>query len=83
MKLMKGNFKNVSRKKMLIWGATLFSSISFFKFSSIGKPTPKGAVEETVTMLTEDGKLVNIDKKLMVSTREKISNEELKNWIKK
>jgi hypothetical protein len=39
--------------------------------------------EETVTMLTEDGKLVNIDKGLMVSTREKISNEELKNWIKK
>jgi len=34
-------------------------------------------------MLGEDGRLVQIDKKELASSGKKISNEELKNWIKK
>ena len=32
-------------------------------------------------MLTQDGKLVEIDKKLLASSGKKISNKELQNWI--
>lgn len=34
-------------------------------------------------MLTQDGKLVEIDKKLLVSSGKKISDAELKKWVKK
>jgi hypothetical protein len=36
-----------------------------------------------VKMLTQDGSLVEIDKKLLASSGKKISNEELQQWIKK
>jgi hypothetical protein len=39
--------------------------------------------KETVKMLTRDGKLVEIDKKLLASSGNKISKEELQQWIKK
>ena len=34
-------------------------------------------------MLTQDGKLVEVDKQLLVNSKKKISNEELQGWIKK
>ena len=37
----------------------------------------------TVKMLTQDGSLVEIDKKLLASSGKKISNKELQEWIKK
>jgi len=36
----------------------------------------------TVKMLTQDGKLVEVDA-AMVSSKRKISNSELQNWVKK
>jgi hypothetical protein len=38
--------------------------------------------KRTVKMLTQDGKLVEIDEALLPAERKKISNSELKNWIK-
>ncbi len=34
-------------------------------------------------MLTQDGKLVEIDKKLLVSPGKKITDKELQQWVKK
>ncbi len=68
-----------SRKKIIIWGAAILSSFAFFRFFSGSKKEKN----ETVKMLTQDGRLVEIDKKLLASSGNKITNEELQKWIKK
>lgn len=81
--VMEQPLKNLSRKKILLWGATLFSSLAFLKFSSINEESRNEPVNETVKMLTQDGRLVEIDKKLLASSDSKVSNEDLQKWIKK
>lgn len=71
-----------TRKKFLLWGAALLSSITLLKFITGGKKKTESEIE-TVKMLTSDGKLVEINKNLLTSVSKKISNEELQNWIKK
>lgn len=68
-----------SRKKFLLWSATILSSATVFKFIRI----PKKKKTEMVKMLTQDGKLVEIDKKLLISPGKKITNKELQQWVKK
>lgn len=71
--------KNSTRKKFLLWSAALLSSVAVFKFIPGGKPKKK----ETVKMLTEDGKLVEVDIAALPSQKKKVTNKELQNWIKK
>ncbi len=71
--------KTSTRKKFLIWGAAVLSSVTFMKIF-VDKQEEKN---ETIKMLTQDGKLVEIDKKLLTSSARKISDEELKKWVKK
>lgn len=71
--------QNPSRKKFLLWSAVVLGSVTVFKFFA-GNGKKK---TDTVTMLTQDGKLVEIDKKLLVSSGKKISNDDLQLWIKK
>lgn len=70
---------STSRKKFLLWSATILSSATVFKFIKV----PKKKKSDTVKMLTEDGKLVEIDKKLLVSPGKKITDKELQQWVKK
>jgi hypothetical protein len=44
------------------------------------KVAPK---KQVVKMLTEDGRLVEVDGALLSASRKKITNSELQNWIKK
>jgi hypothetical protein len=72
--------KKTSRKKFLLSGATVLSSLTVLKFISGNKQKKNG----TVKMLTQDGKLVEVDEeKLFGSKRKKISDEQLKNWVNK
>ena len=72
--------KSTSRKKFLLWGATLLSSLTVLKFISGNKQQKN----ETIKMLTQDGKLVEIDReKLYGSKRNKITDEQLKSWVNK
>jgi len=72
--------KSNSRKKFLLWGATVLSSLTVLKFISGSKPKKR----ETVKMLTRDGKLVEVDReKIIGSKRKNISDEQLKNWVHK
>jgi hypothetical protein len=72
--------KTSSRKKFLLWGATLFSAITVFKF--IPKKEPEK--NPTVKMLGQDGKLVEVDiEKLIHGRVNKINDEQLKNWVTK
>lgn len=77
--------KTSTRKKFLLWSATLISAVTFSKyFHSTKKSTAISCGDRaTVKMLTQDGSLVEIDKKLLASSGKKISNKELQEWIKK
>jgi hypothetical protein len=74
--------KTGSRKKFLLWGTALLSSLTVFKFITGNRRKKTVEHNETVTMLTQDGKLVQVDKKLFTSPGKKISNEELQKWIR-
>ncbi|HSN08592.1 MAG TPA: hypothetical protein VLS85_06120 [Hanamia sp.] len=70
---------STSRKKFLLWSATILSSATVFKFIRV----PKKKKTDMVKMLTQEGKLVEIDKKLLVSPGKKITDKELQQWVKK
>ncbi len=76
---MQHSIKTPSRKKFILWSAAMLSSLTALKFLSGSKKKNN----ETVKMLTQDGKLVEIDKSLLSVSGKKISNEELQNWVKK
>lgn len=67
-----------SRKKFFLWGLGILSSITAIKFITLPKKK-----KETVKMLTQDGKLVEVDKELLASGGKKITDHELKGWVKK
>ena len=68
-----------TRKKFLLWGAAVLSSLTLLKFI----PGNKRKKSETVKMLTQDGKLVEVDvTKIGCSNKKKISDDELKTWVK-
>lgn len=71
--------KGISRKKILLWAATILSSVAFFRIL----PAPQEK-KETVKMLAQDGTLVEVDiSKRINSRREKIDDEQLKKWVSK
>lgn len=79
--------KKSSRKKFLVWGAAVLTSLTAFKLFAGSKNATRSQTEkrtETVKMLTQDGKLVEVDvEKIYCGKRKKISDEQLKTWVKK
>jgi hypothetical protein len=81
---------NDSRRKF-VWGVAVVSvctSLAVFA----GKLLPKrksiiscgpASEKKMVKMLTQDGRLVEIDESLITAKRKKISTGELQNWVKK
>jgi hypothetical protein len=72
--------KTSSRKKFLLWSATVLSSLTVLNLISGSKQKKN----ETVKMLTQDGKLVEVDReKIFDSKKQKITDEQLKKWVNK
>lgn len=71
-----------SRKKFILWGAALLGSIGILKYVNRKSPEEK---KNTVKMLTQDGKLVEVDVADLANCgrNKKITDEELKNWVTK
>ena len=70
-------YKN-ARRKALYWVAGALSALMFWKY------VPKGEKkEETVKMLTEDGKLVEVDLKYLKGQRTKLKPDEFHSWVKR
>jgi len=67
------------RKKFLVWLAAGLGSLTFLNMFLHRKKEK----QEMITMLTEDGQLVSIDKNLLPSTEKKVTNTELQQWIKR
>ena len=77
---MEQNSKISSRKKFLLWSAAVLSSLTIFKLI----PDSIKPKNETVKMLTQDGKLVEVDiSKRPNLKRDIINDEQLKNWVTK
>lgn len=70
--------KTSSRKKFLFFGLSAVTLFSVFKFS-----IPKNKKKNTTKMLTQDGKLVEIDQDLIKRSKKKISDAELRSWVRK
>lgn len=74
---MKNSPKTTSRKKFLFWGS--FSLISFSLLNLFGRG--KKPKKETIKMLTQDGKLVEVDVASIKRTGNKISDTEIHTWL--
>jgi hypothetical protein len=73
--------KNVSRKKFLAWSVCISSLLAvpaFLKFSN-----KKKKQSATAKMLTQDGKLVEIDVANIPSKKKKIKTADIHTWISK
>ncbi len=71
--------KNISRKRFLLWGAIIVAGTGILNvINPFKKKKP-----ETFKFLTQDGQLVEVDKKYLESKGVKINNDQLKAWIKK
>jgi len=82
---------NSPARRKLIWSLGI---LSVFAMISTAIKSPflknKGTIggntaikNKTVKMLTQDGRLVEIDETLLTASRKKASDAELQNWIKK
>ena len=75
---MKQKQNPATRKKFLLWSLGILSSLTALKFISPSKNKKK----DTIKMLTQDGKLVEIDRDMMPGSKRKITDPELKVWVK-
>ncbi|MBS1527875.1 MAG: hypothetical protein JST19_19680 [Bacteroidetes bacterium] len=85
------NFKltppeNSRSRRKFVWGAGILAALAVVgKVTGLPVLSKKNAPDKkrTVKMLTQDGKLVEIDESLITASRRKVTNAELQNWIKK
>lgn len=71
--------KKESRRRFIGWG---IASAAFFSAVKFILPIKKEK-KQTVKMLTQDGKLVEVDIAALPPKKKKITNQELQNWIAK
>ena len=72
-----------SRKSFVKWGLGIVASLTIFKLAGSAAPKKQDAERKTIKMLGQDGKLVEVIQSTVPANRKKISDSELKNWIKK
>lgn len=76
--------KNVDRKKFLTWGLGIASMLALP--SALWGRSTKSAKDKgkPVKLLTPDGKLVQVDEKILNAARsnKKVSNKEIYDWMK-
>lgn len=75
---MEADQKSITRKKFVLWGLAILSFLAVLGMRFFPKKKNK-----MVRMLTEDGRLVEVDEAVLSSHRKKISNAELQTWVKK
>jgi len=70
--------KKVSRRKLIGWlGVLSMFTMAGAAFKGWNTKKPK-----TVKMLTQDGTLVEVDASLLAANKKKVSDHELRNWVK-
>jgi hypothetical protein len=82
---------NLPSRRKFVWGVGILSTFAAIAAATglpfFGKrntvPLKAEGKNRTVKMLTEDGRLVEIDEALITLGKKKISNTELQQWVKK
>ncbi len=73
-----------NRKKFIRWGLGILSSVTVLKLAgSAAAPKKENSDVKTIKMLGQDGRLVEVIQSTLPGNRKKVSDIELKNWIKK
>jgi len=73
---------NLSRKKFLGWVSVLsVAAVAGGKLFFKKHDVEKVAEKKTIKMLTQDGKLVEIDASFLSGTGKKISDTEIHDWV--
>jgi hypothetical protein len=79
MDIQSGN-KPVSRKKFVAWTASILSGVTALAF--FARSTPQKQTR-TVKMLSQDGKLVEVEVSKLPSKRKKIKDDDIRAWIQR
>ncbi|MEP7375725.1 MAG: hypothetical protein ABI675_20175 [Chitinophagaceae bacterium] len=81
------NEKTIPSRRKFVLGFGILSLLSAIGLTTATKkiivscnPEQK---KKTIKMLTQDGKLVEIEEDKLLDQRKKITDEELKSWVKK
>ena len=72
--------KPVSRKKFVAWTAGILSAVTAVAFFARSAPPKK---TRTVKMLTQDGKLVEVEVSKLPSKRKRIKDDDIHAWIQR
>ncbi|MBS1504641.1 MAG: hypothetical protein JST32_21455 [Bacteroidetes bacterium] len=78
--------ENSRSRRKFVWGAGILTALAVIgKVTGLPLFSKKNTPirNRTVKMLTQDGKLVEIDESLITASRKKVTNTELQNWIRK
>ena len=70
-----------AQEQVVIWGATAVAVLTAARF--FFRPGPKKEITTAVKMLSQDGKLVEVEVSNLPTKRKKITVEQLQNWIQK
>jgi hypothetical protein len=73
---MQNETKN-SRRKFVAWAAAIVSGLSLV---TLGIRSSRK--NQMVKMLTQDGRLVEVDRRLLTGNKKKVSTNDLKHWVK-
>jgi len=73
--------KQKDRRKILYWVTGALSFLIFWKWSGTQRNDQKK--DKPVKMLTEDGRLVEVDPKYLAGNGKKVTNDEIHNWVMK
>ena len=77
---MENKNKDLSRKKFLFWGLGISSILVLPSFLRFAK---RSSAPKMVKMLTQDGKLVEVEVQKLTGTKTRISNRDIHQWIVK
>lgn len=74
---MTANKQNSTRRKFIEWGIGALATVS-----AVGLFFSQKKKRKTVKMLTQDGRLVEVDEAVIKSTGKKVDNKEIHVWVK-
>ncbi|HEY0274250.1 MAG TPA: hypothetical protein VGC22_13745 [Chitinophaga sp.] len=76
------NDHTIKRRAFVEWAGLALTAIA--GFSWFRKPRPAAPPPELLTLLTEDGRLVQVDASVIKQQpKKRITNDELRTWVKK